>query len=137
MTKRDIGSFMKENIKAVEEVDVKISERMGNFTMKPVGPKVIEALQQDATKITMNKKSGQREKEFDQKKFLDLLAAESTVFPPLKDETLQANWGVLGEVALVKEMLGTGGEYANWIDAAMKVNEFEEGLEDLIEEAKN
>lgn len=135
--KRDISVFMKENVKAVEEVEIKVSERLPNFVFRPVGPKRIEEIQTDATKVTMNKRTGQREKEFDQKKFMDLLAVESTVFPPLADEKLQASYGALGEIELIKTLLSTGGEYANWLDAASKVNEFEEGLEELIEDAKN
>lgn len=137
--KRDISAFMKDALKAVEEVEVKISDRLPNFVMKPVSPAELEDIQKDCTRTYLNPKTGQKEREFNNQLFMEKLAIASTVFPDLKNEELQKSYGVLGESALIKSILATPGEYIEWLNAASKVNGFDEdeNLDDLIEEAKN
>ena len=64
------------------------------------------------------------------------MAAASTVYPDLYNEELQNSYGVMGEDALLKEML-TAGEYIAYIKKVKEVNGFNISEREIVDEAKN
>lgn len=68
--------------------------------------------------------------------YLTDLAVKCTVFPNLHDKELQNSYGVMGAKELLKKML-LPGEYDEYLATVQKINGFDTGMDDLVEEAKN
>ncbi len=85
---------------------------------------------------TITLRDGSRIKETDQQQYADELIAASVVFPNLKDAALQDSYHVMGEVNLLNEMLSIG-EYADLGLEVRKLNDLDEDINKLVEEAKN
>lgn len=69
--------------------------------------------------------------------YKDLLTAASVVYPDLKDAELQDGLGTAPDpVATVKKLL-TVGEWGSLVEAAMKQNDFDIDIKDLVKQAKN
>ena len=68
--------------------------------------------------------------------YLGKMAAACTVYPDLTDAELQNSYGVMGEDALLKEILNIG-EYNNYLSKVQEVNGFDTSMDELVEEAKN
>lgn len=68
--------------------------------------------------------------------YLTDLAVKCTVFPNLHDIELQKSYGVMEAKELLKKML-LPGEYDEYLATVQKINGFDTGMDDLVEEAKN
>lgn len=84
----------------------------------------------------VQKRNGGYSEELDYSRYLGKLAAASTVYPDLYSEELQNSYGVMGEDALLKEML-TAGEYIAYIKKVKEVNGFNISEREIVDEAKN
>ena len=84
----------------------------------------------------VQKRNGGYSEELDYSRYLGKLAAASTVYPDLYNEELQNSYGVMGEDALLKEML-TAGEYIAYIKKVKEVNGFNISEREIVDEAKN
>ena len=73
---------------------------------------------------------------FDGSGYTLALAAATVVFPPLKSAELQNSYGVMGESALLQEMLDPG-QLSRLTIKAQEVNGYTETFGELIEQAKN
>ncbi|MGE7951937.1 phage tail assembly chaperone [Lysinibacillus xylanilyticus] len=68
--------------------------------------------------------------------YLADLAVKCTVFPNLHDTDLQNSYAVMGARELLKKML-LPGEYDEYLATVQKINGFDVGMDELVEEAKN
>lgn len=68
--------------------------------------------------------------------YLAALAVKCTVFPNLHEKELQNSYGVMGATELLKKML-LPGEYDEYLATIQKINGFDAGMDEVVEEAKN
>ena len=138
-------SFLKKNVKEIEGVKYVASERFTDENGKPVewelkaiNTDLDELIRKDCTKkVPIAGKRGQYTMEHDNEKYLNKLAAATTVFPNLKDAELQDSWGVKTPEDLLKQMLSLPMEYTEYKNKVLEVNGYDISFEDEVEEAKN
>lgn len=141
---RSMSFFMKGQAKQVKEEQVIISHRyVGEdgepvpFVLKAIDTKLIDLLQDQCT-IPVIKKGRKVDEKLDTKRFSARIAVETTVFPNFKDPELAKSYGLVDPVEVAQAVLNVGGEYAEWLVQAQRVNGYDEdGLEGLIDDAKN
>ena len=68
--------------------------------------------------------------------YLTDLAVKCTVFPNLHDKDLQNSYKVMSAKELLKKML-LPGEYDSYLAEVQKINGFDIGMDEIVEEAKN
>ena len=133
----DFSMFLKENVKPVEEIEYAASNRIVDkdgkpvkWILKPVASKVEKAIKDSCIKFKG------KERDFDVTLYQIKLCCAAVVFPNLKNEALQDNYGVRGEEALLLELLPVSGEFNA---LASKVQEIcsPESLSELVDEVKN
>ena len=107
------------------------------WEIRAISPGKDYALKKACTKqIPVPGKKNSFTPELDMYLYLGKLAAACTVYPDLADAELQNSYGVMGEDALLKEILNIG-EYNNYLTKVQEVNGFETTMDELVEEAKN
>jgi len=146
-----LSVFLKENAVLPENTNVVVSERFveevevnGKKEKKPVEWEIRaitmqedEDIRKECTrKVQIPGKKGQYTTEMDVDKYLGKLAVECTVFPNLKDESLQDNYGILGADNLLKVML-LPGEYASYLEKIQELCGFDIPMDEKVEEVKN
>lgn len=80
---------------------------------------------------------GRKVTDINEKKYNDILMAESIVFPDLKDKELQEQYGVRTNVDLMRKLLEIAADYAKINQSFNRINGFDESEEEIIDEAKN
>ncbi len=96
-----------------------------------------ELLRKSCTKkVPIPGRKGQFMPELDYNRYAGKLAAACTVYPDLRDRTLQDAYHAMGEDNLLKAMLKPG-EYMEYLQKVQEVNGFQNNTEELIEDAKN
>lgn len=96
-----------------------------------------DQLRKDNTKrMPVPGKKGMMVPETNYTAYLAALAVKCTVFPNLHDKDLQNSYGVMGAETLLKKML-LPGEYDEYLATIQKINGFDVGMDELVEEAKN
>ena len=100
------------------------------WILKPVSSKDDNAIKDECIKFKA------KDRTFDTAKYQVKLCAASVVFPNLKSQELQDNYGVRGEDALLLELLPIAGEFNALL---AKVNEISspETIDELVDEVKN
>ena len=139
-----LSAFLKQNVKQIENEKVIVSERFidENGEVIPFEVRVLtndedEQIRKQSTyKKQIPGKKYQYMNETDYEKYVGMQAVACTVYPDLKDSSLQDSYGIMGELNLLKAML-TPGEYANYLGAVQKINGFDKDMEDIVDEAKN
>ena len=128
-----LEAFLKQNAVSVDNRKCVVSERFAvdGIAVNWEYRAITSAEDEEIRKVCL-KKGG----DFDVDKCLGLLMAECTVFPDLKDMSLQDSYGVMGEDTLLKTML-TPGEYASYLEKIQEINGFEADMKDLVATAKN
>ncbi|MBR5535059.1 MAG: hypothetical protein IKU60_00270 [Clostridia bacterium] len=69
--------------------------------------------------------------------YLKKLAVASVVFPPLYNASLQDSYGVHSAEDLLCELIDNPGEYQEFLKFIQKINGFDVGLKEKVDEAKN
>ncbi len=90
-------------------------------------------------KSCMTKKKGKNgvvERDIDNDLFNAKMAAESVVYPDLKNAQLQDHYDALGAEDLLKKML-TGGEYWALVKFILDFNDYNKSFDELADEVKN
>lgn len=107
------------------------------WEIRQITPNENERLLNAATK-KIPTRGGAYQKEVDNMKYVQSLTAACVVYPNLKDKELQDAYNVVGEVALLKEML-TIGELGRLNQKVQEFNDLdlEDNINELVEEAKN
>lgn len=133
----DFSMFLKENVKPVEDVEYVASKRFVDadgkpvkWILRPVPSKVENAIKEECIKFKA------KDRAFDVAKYNTKICAAAVVFPNLKSEELQDNYGVRGEEALLLELLPIAGEFNSLLAKVQEIND-PETLEELVDEAKN
>lgn len=139
----DLSFFMPDKNKKSEAEEFVLSKRFKDndgkiipFKMQAISVNELEQIEKDCT--TRKKVRGQgMVKELDQKLFYATVALRSTVFPDFTDEGLLKAYNEVDSISLVRAVLNVPGEYANWVDKGLKINELDEDYSDLEDEVKN
>ncbi|MGE6260868.1 phage tail assembly chaperone [Heyndrickxia sporothermodurans] len=140
---RDMSFFMDGNADEAQEEEVIVSKRYKDrkgkvipFIMKAITTERLDELEKECMKTQYHKgrKIGET---LDTSRFYARIAVESTVYPDFKAEELRKSYKTEDAVEVAKRVLSVGGEYSTWIEASMRINGFDDSLEDLEEEAKN
>jgi hypothetical protein len=138
--------FMKGKRKSIENQKVVVTEafmdEQGNpipFEIKALEQDEIERLQDECTKPPIIKHGRIMVPEkMDKNRYIARLCVESMIYPNLKDPELLKSYGRVDPVELLKkDILSISGEYAELVEAVMKINGFDEDITKLMEEAKN
>lgn len=87
--------------------------------------------------IPISGKPNMYRNKLDADKYLSELLTTSVVYPNLLDAELQDSYGVKTADDLLKEMIDSPGEYAEFTAFVQKLNGFDISLEEKTNEAKN
>lgn len=138
----ELQAFFAQNVNAGVTEAFPVSERFKDkegkaipWKLRTLSEEENEEIRKSATKRTKVKKNLYIP-EVDQNEYMAKLAAESVVFPNLKDAELQKSYGVIGADKLVKKML-LAGEYGALLEKVQEMNGFDKDINDLKEEVKN
>jgi hypothetical protein len=138
----DMKMFLKGKATALPEIEKVITERYkdeeGNpvpFKFKAIPSKQLDDIKKECTKTFYVK--GQKIEKSDNERFVAKVAIETTLYPNFKNEELLDSYNCVDPVDLAHEILYLPGEYTDWVEAAFKVNGFDDKFEDLVAEAKN
>lgn len=133
----DFSMFLKENVKPVEDIEYVASKRFVDadgkpvkWILRPVTSKVENAIKEECIKFKA------KERNFDVAKYNIKICTAAVVFPNLKSVELQDNYGVMGEEALLLELLPIAGEFNALLAKVQEIND-PESLDELVDEAKN
>ena len=105
------------------------------WEIRAISPGKDDALKKLAQNRFQSRKKNAFTPELDMYLYLGKMAAACTVYPDLADAELQNSYGVMGEDALLKEILNIG-EYNNYLSKVQEVNGFDTTMDELVEEAK-
>ena len=138
----NLTAFLKDNAIKFENVKFAASSRFIDEKGKPMlweirclSTEENSKLRERFTKKII--KNGKTKIDFDTTGYLNAMAAKSTVFPDLNSKELQDSYGVMGDEALLKQLLCYAGEYDAYLLEIQNVNQFSAVDNDDIEEAKN
>lgn len=138
--KMNLSGFFRENVIKPENIKYVVSNRFLDENKKPIEwelKPITSKDDEDLRKRAMQKLRPQNgQYEFDQNKYVSLLAAACTVYPDLNDANLQDSYGVMGAEELLKIML-LPGEYADYLGKIQEICGFNKNMDDLVKEAKN
>lgn len=138
--KMNLSGFFRENVIKPENIKYVVSNRFLDENKKPIEwelKPITSKDDEDLRKRAMQKLRPQNgQYEFDQNKYVSLLAAACTVCPDLNDADLQDSYGVMGAEELLKIML-LPGEYADYLGKIQEICGFNKNMNDLVKEAKN
>ena len=125
-------SFLKQNVKPVEPVEVKLERFDEPFKLQPISLDTQEQIMAKAKVFKPNAK-GKMVETYDDGKIMRLRAMHSIVYPDFHDTELQESYGVMGAEALINEML-LSDEVALLLE---KISPEEVNMESKVAEAKN
>lgn len=141
----NLTAFLAQNALKPENEKVVVSKRfVDTETKKPMEWEVAaitseedDQLRKDNTKrMPVPGKKNVMIPETNYTAYLADLAARCTVFPNLNDKALQDSYKVMGAKELLKKML-LPGEYDEYLTTVQKINGFDVGMDEIVEEAKN
>ena len=118
-----------------EEKEVKLERFPVPFVITPISERTDAKLRKAATTVTTNRQ-GQRSRDFDQQKYIDLVITNCIKVPDLSDSELQGALGTQGSQVETLHALVKAGEYAVLSEEIQKINGFDEDINELKEEAK-
>lgn len=141
----NLTAFLAQNALKPENEKVVVSKRFVDpETEKPIKWEVAaitseedDQLRKENTKrMPVPGKKGMMMPETNYTAYLAALAVKCTVFPNLHEAELQNSYGVMSAQELLKKML-LPGEYDEYLATIQKINGFDVGMDELVEEAKN
>ncbi len=86
--------------------------------------------------VQITGKPGMFRTKVDQIKYKAMLVAASVTYPNLRDTELQDSYGVVNEIDLVREMIPSAGEFAQFVEFVNNFNGFTP-MQEAVDEAKN
>lgn len=137
-------AFMAQNAVKVEVTNMAVSKRFLDGDGKPVmwelGPITSdedEGLRRACTyKTQVTGKKDQFTMDFDNNRYIGVLAAKCVIYPDLNDVGLQDSYSVRSADSLLKTML-LPGEYAKLVEKVQEINGYDRSMDEVVEEAKN
>lgn len=138
----NLKAFFADKAAITETEKVVISDRFKDEEGKPIPFELRYLTEEEAaeirkqsTKVTKGR-GGMKGQEFDNEKYMAVMAARSVVFPDLKNAELQKSYGVMGDGELLKKML-LAGEFSVLYEKIGQMNGFDRDINDLKDDAKN
>lgn len=111
------------------------------WTIRVVPTEEVERIKQESyISIPTGGGSGRRkvyQRQMDIQAFMERLAVAATVYPPLRDASLQDHYGVMGEAPLLRALLSVPAEYDLYVLAVQELNGYGEDFDEDVQEAKN
>ena len=95
-----------------------------------------KAIRKSCKKVIIDQKTRQRQEYTDQDLYNNKLVIACCVEPNFKDADWQAAKGVMGAEALLDKVL-TAGQFSDLLMGVLRVNGFDDDINDLVDEAKN
>lgn len=140
----NLAFFFAENAIQDENIKFVASKRFcddeGNpleWEIRAVSSAVDEEIRKACRKrVPVPGKKGQFVNETDYEEYVGKLATVCTVYPDLKDASLQNSYHVVEPHALLKAMLKPG-EYADYLKRVQEICGFNTTMDEDVEEAKN
>ena len=127
MSRADIGE---------ELVEVRTSALDEPFLVRAITEGENKAIRKSCKKVIIDQKTRQRQEYTDQDLYNNKLVIACCVEPNFKDAEWQASKGVMGAEALLDKVL-TAGEFSDLLLGVLKVNGFDDDINELVNEAKN
>lgn len=140
----NLNAFLSQNAIKPENVKKVISERFVGEDGKAV-PWEFAAIsaERDAEirkactkRVPIPGKKNMYQQETNRDEYLNIMNAESVVYPNLNDAALQDSYGVKSAPDLLKKML-ISGEYSVLTQIVSEINGYDVTLADKVDEAKN
>lgn len=139
-----LAAFMAQNAVKAEVIEAAVSKRFLDVDGKPVKWKLgaitseeDESLRKSCTyKTQVTGKKDQFTMDFDNNRYIGVLAAKCVVYPDLNDVGLQDSYSVKSGDSLLKTML-LPGEYAKLVEKVQEINGYDRSMDEVVEEAKN
>lgn len=139
-----LSAFFADNVKKIEDIKYAASKRITDADGKPVEWTLttipgdeFQKLREKAKKTVQTARKGQYTEKFNMSEFQMSVCVRCVVFPDLNDSQLQDSWKVLSAEDLLGKLL-TAGEIDDLFAKIAELNGFEEdGLGELVDEAKN
>lgn len=140
----NLSYFMPDKQKKSPITEVHLSKRFVDdkgehipFKMQAITVELMEKLENDSKKqVNRKERRAGKEETIDTKRFYEKVALHTTIYPDFTDKSLLDAYGEVDPVNVAKAILNVPGEYANWIDNALRINELDEDYSDLEEEVK-
>lgn len=139
----NLTAFLAQNALKPENEKVVVSKRFVQdgkpveWEVQAITSEEDDQLRKDNTRrMPVPGKKGVMVPETNYTAYLTDLAVKCTVFPNLHDVELQKSYGVMGAKELLKTML-LPGEYDEYLATVQKINGFDVGMDEIVEEAKN
>jgi len=132
----DLAAFLRCNVRSGLQVEVELSERFkaaDGGTVKFLLRAVTEAENQELKRAACREKNGRVY--LDRERYEAALVVASCVRPNFKSSALQADWGVVGAVDLLRKML-LAGEYERLVKEVRRVCGFDVPTESLAVDLK-
>lgn len=128
--------LMEQPAEAGQTTEVAISGFPFPFVIKAITEGENKALRKSCQRVTLDKRTKQRQTELDTDLYNNRLVAVCCVDPNFKSAELQEKYKVRGAEALLDEML-LPGQFLDLLLAVQEVNGFADNVNDLVDEAKN
>ena len=140
----DLSYFMPDKQKKSPIIEVHLSKRFVDkdgdhipFKMRAITVELMEKLEKDSkTPVNRKDRRAGKEETLDTKRFYEKVALHTTVYPDFTSKELLDAYGEVDPIHVAKAILNVPGEYANWVDNALRVNELDEDYSDLEDEVK-
>ena len=137
--------FMKANKKEKPDIEyaatTSLCDAKGNplkWKLRYIKSEELENLRSECTKeIPATGRYGRTVEKLDDKKFISALMCASIVYPDLRNTALQESYGVKNQYDLLYAMIDNAGEYSALQMKINEMNNFDETMEDKVNEAKN
>ena len=139
---QDLSIFLPGSVEEAEEIKVPISKRFKDkegkivpFILKAISTERVDEIEKECT-THKNVRGTGRVRNFDNQRFMQRIAIESTVYPPFKSQELRKAYGTQDPVEVARKVLHIAGDFTKWLEETQRVNGFGDE-EDLEELAKN
>ena len=119
-----------------ELVEVRTATLPDPFLVRAITEGENKAIRKSCKKVIIDQKTRQRQEYTDQDLYNNKLVVACCVEPNFKDAEWQAAKGVMGAEALLDKVL-TAGEFSDLLMGVLRVNGFDDDINDLVDEAKN
>lgn len=106
------------------------------FVIRSITEAENKTLRKSCQKVTIEKKSRQKQTETDIDLYNNRLIVACCVEPNFKDAALQEKYGVMGAEDLLDKILKPG-QFTDLLLAVHELNGFSDDVNELVEEAKN
>lgn len=136
---RDFEEFLVESFEESLEIEkeVTVAGKQRKMIFKPINAELGDAIRKKCKKVSIF--NGQKVTESNGDQFIANLIIETVVSPDFKNASFQDAWGVKSAEQLLAAMKQKmkDGEYGELAALVNRINGYDKGMQQLVEEAKN